>query len=351
VVNSEAGIIYQLRDNADNSNVSGAAFGNGGTINLPTGPLNADRTFNVLASNALCQIQLSNTVTVTLLATNDPQCSNCSTATVTTINLTKVTCNIAVPDGSVEFLVDPPVPSIDLTGVKIQIAGPTPKTQTNNFVFTGLAAGNYTYTVTYGDENNPDCIKTGSFIIELSREPDPVAFDLTVDEFDCEANKGSVTLSNITGASSVDFQYTVFSNGSILDQSAISSSSTSFAVSNLLLGDYEVQLTQNQESINGCVGIVSSSLVPFTIAEPAGGCDVFIPNVFTPNGDGTNDLFEIRHLPPNATLSITNRWGKEVYSSTNYQSNWTAEDISDGIYYYRLVAEGEVLTGWVEILR
>ena len=110
VVNSEAGIIYQLRDNADNSNVSGAAFGNGGTINLPTGPLNADRTFNVLGIQCTLSVQLSNTVTVTLLATNDPLCSNCSTATVTTINLTKVTCNIAVPDGSVEFLVDPPVP-------------------------------------------------------------------------------------------------------------------------------------------------------------------------------------------------------------------------------------------------
>ena len=152
--------------------------------------------------------------------------------------------------------------SINMIGVKIQITGPTPKTQTNNFVFTGLAAGNYTYTVTYGDENNPDCIKTGSFIIELSREPDPVDFDLTVNEFDCDANKGSITLTNIIGASSVDFQYTVLANGSIWDQSAISSSSTSFTVSNLLLGDYEVQLSQNQEAVNGCVGIVSSSLVP-----------------------------------------------------------------------------------------
>jgi len=351
VINSVAGIIYQLRDNADNSIVSGASFGNGGTINLPTGPLNADRTFNVLASNVICEVQLSATVTVTLRASNDPLCSNCSTATVTPVNLTKVTCNSAVPDGSVEFLVDPPVPSINLTGVKIQITGPTPKTQTDNFVFTGLSAGNYDYTVTYGDENNPDCIKTGSFIIELSREPDPVDFDLTVNEFNCDANKGSITLTNIIGASSVDFQYTVFSNGSIWDQSAISSSSTSFTVSNLLLGDYEVQLTQNQESINGCVGTVSSLLVPFTIAEPAGGCGVFIPNVFTPNGDGSNDLFVIRHLPANSSISITNRWGKEVYSSSDYQSNWTADNISDGIYYYRLIAEGEVLTGWVEILR
>jgi gliding motility-associated-like protein len=351
VINSEAGIIYQLRDNADNSIVSGAAFGNGGTIFLPTGPLGTARTFNVIASNVLCGIQLSSTVTVTLLAINDPLCSNCTTATVTTANLTKVTCNASVPDGSVEFLVNPPVPSIDLTGVKIQITGPTSKTQTNNFVFVGLAVGNYTYIVTYGDENNPDCIKTGSFIIELSREPDPVDFDLIVNQFDCVAIEGSVTLDNITGAPGTDFEYSVLSNGATLAQGVISSTVVSFSISDLIIGDHEVKLTQNQESSNGCVGIVSSPLIPFTIAEPAGGCDVFVPNVFTPNGDGTNDLFEVRHLPANSTLFITNRWGKEVFSSSDYQNNWTADNISDGIYYYRLVAEGEVLTGWVEILR
>jgi len=351
VVNSIPGIIYQLRDNADNSIVSGASFGNGGTINLPTGPLNADRTFNVLASNVICEVQLSATVTVTLRASNDPLCSNCSTATVTPVNLTKVTCNSPVPDGSVEFLVDPPVPSINLTGVKIQITGPTPKTQTDNFVFTGLSAGNYNYTVTYGDASNPDCIKTGSFIIEISREPDPVDFALMVNAFDCIANEGSITLTGFTGAPATDFQYSLLSNSATIEQGIIVSSSASFKITDLTAGDYDVQLSQNQETSNGCVGIVNSSLKSFTIAEPAGGCDIFIPNIFTPNGDGSNDLFVIRHLPANSSISITNRWGKEIYSASDYQSNWTADNISDGIYYYRLIAEGKVITGWVEILR
>jgi gliding motility-associated-like protein len=352
VLNSEAGIIYQLRDNADNANVSGATFGTGGTIDLPTGPINANRTFNVLASNTLCSVQLSTVVTVTLRAINDPLCSNCSTVIVSTINPVKVTCGATVPDGAITFKIEPPDPVVNIIGVKIQINGPTTKTQTKDFVFTGLAVGNYTYTVTYGDENNPECIKTGSFIIELSREPDPITFDLSVDEYDCLVNEGSVTIENITGAIDTDFDFTIFSNGVSVTQGVISKSSTStFKIENLLLGDYEIQLSQNQQAVNGCVGIVNSQLVDFSIAEPSGGCPVIIPNIFTPNGDGSNDFFEIRNLPASSTLSITNRWGKEVYSSSDYQNNWTAENISDGIYYYRLVADGEAITGWVEILR
>jgi gliding motility-associated-like protein len=81
--------------------------------------------------------------------------------------------------------------------------------------------------------------------------------------------------------------------------------------------------------------------------------DLFIPNVFTPNGDGSNDVFYIRNLPTATNqLMITNRWGKEVFASGNYQNNWDGQGAADGIYFYRLqVAEGDPLTGWIEIIR
>jgi gliding motility-associated-like protein len=82
---------------------------------------------------------------------------------------------------------------------------------------------------------------------------------------------------------------------------------------------------------------------------------LFIPTLFTPNGDGSNDLFFIRNLPeaPSVNrLTITNRWGKEVFSSDNYQNNWDGEGTSDGIYYYLLLPQnGEARTGWLEIIR
>lgn len=76
-----------------------------------------------------------------------------------------------------------------------------------------------------------------------------------------------------------------------------------------------------------------------------------IPNIFTPNGDGVNEVFYIRNLPTQSQIVITNRWGKEVFKSSDYQNDWTATNMADGIYYYRLTMNGESYSGWVEILR
>jgi gliding motility-associated-like protein len=74
----------------------------------------------------------------------------------------------------------------------------------------------------------------------------------------------------------------------------------------------------------------------------------------TPNGDGINDVFYIRNLPESGynKLVITNRWGKEVYSTDNYQNTWEGKDAADGVYYYRLDVNGKSdLSGWIEIIR
>ena len=50
---------------------------------------------------------------------------------------------------------------------------------------------------------------------------------------------------------------------------------------------------------------------------------LFIPNAFTPNGDGYNDYFEIKGLDEytRPQLEIFNRWGNLVYQSNNYGSS------------------------------
>ncbi|HEY5592247.1 MAG TPA: gliding motility-associated C-terminal domain-containing protein, partial [Paludibacter sp.] len=52
--------------------------------------------------------------------------------------------------------------------------------------------------------------------------------------------------------------------------------------------------------------------------------DFFIPDGFSPNGDGTNDLFVIRGILnyPNNRFVIFNRWGNKVYEASPYQNNW-----------------------------
>ena len=77
-----------------------------------------------------------------------------------------------------------------------------------------------------------------------------------------------------------------------------------------------------------------------------------VPNIFTPNGDDINDTFFIRNLPESgSSLIITNRWGKEVFSSGDYQNNWDGGGIADGVYFYKLRAGNGTLNGWVEVLR
>ena len=62
---------------------------------------------------------------------------------------------------------------------------------------------------------------------------------------------------------------------------------------------------------------------------------IWIPSAFTPNGDGTNEWFQIDnieqpcHLPN--TVEIYNRWGVLVYETKNYDNNTRRfEGVSEG---------------------
>jgi gliding motility-associated-like protein len=88
----------------------------------------------------------------------------------------------------------------------------------------------------------------------------------------------------------------------------------------------------------------------------------FIPNVFTPNGDGYNDRFELSVLnTPAYSLSIVNRWGKQVYYSRNPFGYWDGrvnggEEAAPGMYFWRVTAtdcRNQPITykGFVSILR
>ena len=79
-----------------------------------------------------------------------------------------------------------------------------------------------------------------------------------------------------------------------------------------------------------------------------------IKNVFTPNGDGFNEMFEIDNINyyPNNELTIANRWGKIVYQHTDYKNNWSASEQADGIYFYVLKIKGKAESkGWVQVIR
>ena len=53
---------------------------------------------------------------------------------------------------------------------------------------------------------------------------------------------------------------------------------------------------------------------------------VVVPEGFSPNGDGVNDLLYIEGILhfPNSKVQIFNRWGREIYQSIGYQNDWDA---------------------------
>ncbi|MFB2119287.1 gliding motility-associated C-terminal domain-containing protein [Parapedobacter sp. 2B3] len=96
----------------------------------------------------------------------------------------------------------------------------------------------------------------------------------------------------------------------------------------------------------------SVATVTVTVVNP-----LKIPNVFTPNGDGRNDQFEIIGSEGFDRIEVTiiNRWGSEVYRNKDYKNDWAGEGLTEGTYYYlittHLGSTKEVHKGWVLIKR
>ncbi|WP_295666519.1 gliding motility-associated C-terminal domain-containing protein, partial [uncultured Mucilaginibacter sp.] len=103
---------------------------------------------------------------------------------------------------------------------------------------------------------------------------------------------------------------------------------------------------------------VTSNAITITLSPP-GQCVVTIPNAFTPNGDGINDVWNVSALQsyPGCTISIYNRYGALVYNSVNYPNAWdgtvNGKKLSAGTYYYVIDLKNgkRPLAGSVTILR
>ncbi len=78
-----------------------------------------------------------------------------------------------------------------------------------------------------------------------------------------------------------------------------------------------------------------------------------LPNAFTPNGDGVNEVFEVNASFLGSRLVVFNRWGNRVYISENYQNEWDGKGLIDGTYYYQFTGAclDRTIRNWVKILR
>jgi gliding motility-associated-like protein len=86
--------------------------------------------------------------------------------------------------------------------------------------------------------------------------------------------------------------------------------------------------------------------------------EINIPNSFSPNGDGINDVFVITNLPQNTSLLIFDRSGRKRYESSDYQNDWDGKDqngkgLETDTYWYVVTDEGtgSVYKGFVYLKR
>lgn len=90
--------------------------------------------------------------------------------------------------------------------------------------------------------------------------------------------------------------------------------------------------------------------------------EMYVPNIFTPNNDLSNDLFKIKSTGIKTyELLVFNRWGAKVFATNDSKTFWDGKDNSgkdsnSGTYYYILKAtskSGAIFdkTGFVTLLR
>ena len=93
---------------------------------------------------------------------------------------------------------------------------------------------------------------------------------------------------------------------------------------------FTVILTENS---SGCEYRRQITIYAFEVN--CGPPDVFIPNAFTPNNDGENDVVYVRGKNvAEMVLKIYNRWGELVFETTDQTKGW------DGTYKGKLVDPG-----------
>ena len=157
----------------------------------------------------------------------------------------------------------------------------------------------------------------------------------------CESSIVNLSVSNSGGTPN----YTVnWSNGIV--------NSTNISIETSAFGIYSYTVTD----VNNCITTQTLQINPSSISSSNNNT----PNVFTPNNDGANDLFDFRIIEKcnDFDFEIYNRWGLCILKSSNsHQYFWdgrttSGEAVTDGTYFYIMnVDNGTKLKGTVTLFR
>lgn len=206
---------------------------------------------------------------------------------------------------------------------------------TPSFTYTYGSAG--TYDVSLYITNSFGCRST-TFTQQVTVNPYPVV-DAGPDLFILE--DGSDTLQPIVTAINPSFLWTP-------NQYFLSSNTIERPI---VKGVEDIWYTLTVTGRGGCV---SSDRVFIKVLK---GPE--IPNIFSPNGDGIHDRWEIKYLDtyPGGTVEIFNRYGQKIFSSVGYGKPWdgtvNGKPVPVGTYYYIVNPKNgrSIMTGYVDVIR
>lgn len=198
---------------------------------------------------------------------------------------------------------------------------------------TGLTPGIYTVTIT----DATGC--TGTQTVNVTQSPPP-AVNFMEQKNACNNYSFGPDIINPPGTYSWDFGDNQTGQG----QNVVHTYGSA--------GTYTVTMTVDFG--NGCISSVSYVLQTNDVNTALSP-----PNVFTPNGDGTNDEFIIGGLDDCTPyeLKIYDRWGVLIFSTdTPYTDLWDGKSkkgkpVAEGVYYYIISTEFNSLSGFVTVLR
>lgn len=186
-------------------------------------------------------------------------------------------------------------------------------------IFSNLSGGTYTVTVT----DNNGC---STNVTNTITEPQPV--EILVSPNPVEVTLGESQSIDVSTNQSGPFAY------SWLPASGLSCYD---CPSPVFSGNNSVTYTVTAVNNNGCAATLS---VPVRVVPVY---DVFIPNVFSPNNDGANDVWQLYTNVKSIkqySVMIFNRWGEKVFESSNISEGWDGrykgEFAPPGVYVYHI---------------
>ena len=189
--------------------------------------------------------------------------------------------------------------------------------------FDSLSSGNYTYFIQ--DDNN--CIYSQDFQIDY------------LPDFELEANDAIIPC----GSDSINIQI----NPSNLDQNEIDWVWENGNTTNNMI-TFSEPGTYNFIASNRCHTVNESIIVKFEDFDAKNY--VYVPNAFSPNNDGINDIFK-PYINPEMqiieyTFHIYDRWGNEVFTTQDITHGWNGKFRNkigeSGVYVWKLNLNGTV---------